>query len=234
MFKIKGTKSQGSCYCNKCKLVKKEDENYFKEFNLKSRNYLEILKTKKNINNNIKDWLNSNNDTIELSNELGELDLDNNNYNTNKGRWLKWINNSCRFDSIMTSYLFIFYSKNETNFNLSTNSGLKPLHKTIKALLNNVNSDDRYNFWSYVNYNQLDRGFLPLSLGEIGYITGIFKIFDDNFNYCIKIKKTIFCFSCQKKTENLFYSKCLLNINQQDLNCNELSKIINSKFLPTI
>ena len=53
------------------------------------------------------------------------------------------------------------------------NGGIKILHDSIRSLLENPFSEERYNFWSYVNINQLDRGDHPSNFGEIGFISGI-------------------------------------------------------------
>ena len=89
-------------YMNFLSFIKIEDEIFFKEFNLKSRNYEEILKYKKR-NDNYNVILNVTN-TKEKNNLSEDLDInkkeeneDNeiqNEINNNKGRWLKWVNNS--------------------------------------------------------------------------------------------------------------------------------------------
>ena len=91
----------------------------------------------------------------------------------------------------MTLYLFIFFSEKDKK-ELSANEGLKILNDSIRNLIENPNSDDRYNFCSYVNIKQLDRGDHPINLGDIGFISGIFKIFNQNTHYCLEIKKNKF------------------------------------------
>ena len=184
-------------FINFLSFIKKEDEFYFKEFNLKSRNYGEILKFKNIHKNNVlkeKDNSENSEDSEQLSikfeniinEEEEELEIDT---VLKKGRWLKWISNSCRFDAFMTIYLFILYSKTEKCSEMIKNEGLKILHDSMNSLLENPDSEDRFNFWSYVNMKQLDRGEYPLNFGEMGFISGIFKIFEENKYYCLSVKK---------------------------------------------
>ena len=226
-------------YINFLSFIKKEEEKIFKEFNLKSRNYGEILKYRNIHKYNIED------EDIQLddSNYIPDTDIIIEEMNTNeehiskginKGRWLKWTNNSCRFDAIMTLYLFLFYDENEINKEGINNEGMKILHESISTILENPFSEDRYNFWSYANLKQLDRGEHPLNFGEIGFISGIFTIFNDNLQYCIKLKKTFICFSCMRKAESTYNNNSLISIRTDDLKNNSLSQIVNNKFLPSI
>ena len=230
-------------YINFLSFIKKEDQTFFKEFNLKSRNYEEILKHKNIHKYNImneKGYEDTNNKIITDTDIIMESDIINEeeevNINDNikfKGKWLKWVNNSCRFDAIMTLYLFIFFSTDE-KVEVLNNEGLKILHDTIIKLLENPSSEDRYNFWSYVNIKQLDRGEHPLNFGEIGFISGIFNIFNDNSRYCLEVKKTQVCYSCQIRDQNIYYNNCLIPIKAEDLKYKSLAQIVNNKFLPSI
>ena len=112
--------------------------------------------------------------------------------------------------------------------------GIKILHDSIRSLLENHFSEERFNFWSYVNINQLDRGDHPLNFGEIGFISGIFNIFNQNILYCLELKEKQICYSCQNKEENSYFINCLISIKTEDLKYNNLSQIINNKFLPSI
>ena len=193
-------------YLNFLSFIKKEVEKYFKEFNIKSRNYLEILKYKNihknslsdiNLENSIEDIISEKTEN-SISYEIDYKEMENISYHS-KGKWLKWVNNSCRFDVIMTIYLFIFYPDNEKIYPNLNNEGIKILHESIRTLIDNPLSDDRFNFWSYVNLNQLDRGENPLNFGEIGFISGIFKIFDNNKKYCLQIKQKKYLLFMSKK-----------------------------------
>lgn len=180
-------------FINFLSFIKKEDEIYFKEFNAKSRNYREILKYK---GKNKKSGINIEEDNEEQEESISEnfiqediiIDED---CNHNKGEWLIWNNNSCRFDVLMTIYLFLFFQSNEEKNQNLINEGLKILHDTIKKLIDNPSSEDRYDFWSYININQIDRGEHKLEFGEMGFISGLFKLFDNNELYCLKIKKKL-------------------------------------------
>ena len=65
--------------------------------------------------------------------------------------WFKWLNNSCKFDVITTLYLCIFYSYDEHSLNYLTDEGINILHNTVKFLMNNPLSENRFNIWSYIN-----------------------------------------------------------------------------------
>ena len=133
-----------------------------------------------NLENSIEDIISEKTEN-SISYEIDYKEMENISYNS-KGKWLKWVNNSCRFDVIMTIYLFIFYPDNEKIYPNLNNEGIKILHESIRTLIDNPLSNDRFKFWTYVNLNQLDRGENPLNFGEIGFISGIFKIFDNNKN----------------------------------------------------
>ena len=136
-----------------------------------------------------------------------------------------WIN-----DNI---FILVFSYYEEKNQNL-INEGLKILHDTVKKLIDNPSSEDRYNFWSYININQIDRGEHKLEFGEMGFISGLFKLFDNNELYCLKIRKKIMCYSCSKIKEDIYYNKCLINLDNKALISKDMSQIINTKFLPSI
>ena len=83
--------------------IKKEDERLYKEYNLKGRNYSEILKymrIHKKINNI---------ETYNLSNSQDIIRSDNNAL-VHKGKCLIYTNNSCRYYVFMTLYLFYLIS----------------------------------------------------------------------------------------------------------------------------
>ena len=79
-------------------------------------------------------------------------------------------------------------------------------------MLYNPFSNLRYNFWSYANYLQLDRGENIVELGDMGYLSGLFKIFDNNPKYCLLIVKKDSCSLCHTtKTDDIF-KKSLISI----------------------
>ena len=178
---------------NYLNFIKSEDKKFFKEYNIKSRNFIEILKQKKgnsDINLNdvgiIDDYTNEEIKLISKDTIPIDLDLENEFkpeiIHPKKNQWLIWVNNSCRFDSLMTIYTFILYNYIENN-NIDIKDGLLILHKSIKSLIGNPFSEERFNFWSFANNNQLDRGYKKLEFGDIGFISGLFSIFDNYENF---------------------------------------------------
>ena len=106
--------------------IKKEDERFFKEFNLKSRNYNEIIKFKKRYKHNDDKNKILNFNIIEENRMLGK-------------KWLQNSNNSCRFDVFYTVYLLTLYHYVKDNFNnINLYEGISILHKTINSLLNKI------------------------------------------------------------------------------------------------
>ena len=57
----------------------------------------------------------------------------------------------------------------------------------MHELINDVASESRFYLWPYININQFDRGNNDISFGDMGYISGIFHIFDNNIDYCLDI-----------------------------------------------
>lgn len=133
-------------------------------------------------------------------------------------KWLKNNNNSCRFDVFYTCYLFCLYEFNESNYiNFKNNEGIIILHNTLISLYNNINSEDRYNFWSYANSLQIDRGINKVEFSEIGYLSGLFSIFNNLSYFCIEYEKMFNCCICNKiMSEKIFY-KNLISLNENDL-----------------
>lgn len=74
----------------------------------------------------------------------------------------------------------------------------------IKSLLNNPYSDEIFNFWSFFIFNQLNKGFNDLSLCEIGFIYGLFNIFNNNNQYCLLLKKNFFVMYTIKKQKKIY------------------------------
>jgi len=125
-------------FMNYLNFIKSEDKRIFKEYNIKSRNFFEILKQKnKNSDINLNDVdiinENTNEDNKLISKDKIPIDLDfenefkPENIHAQKIQWLIWVNNSCRFDSIMTIYTFILYNYIEKN-NIDIKDELLILH----------------------------------------------------------------------------------------------------------
>ena len=110
-------------YINFLSFIKGEDERFFKEFNIKSRNYAEILKFRKKsyLDTGAKD-VNTNNNKYN-SNDILMKDATSI-INNESANWLKWLNNSCRFDVITTIYLYLYYTYNEVNKQFTDNEGI--------------------------------------------------------------------------------------------------------------
>ena len=94
---------------------------------------------------------------------------------------------------------------NKLNNNISIDNGISILHNCVKNLIINPYLNVKYDFWPYDNYLQFDRGEKKVDLGEMGYLSGLFKIFDNNSNYCILIVKNESCRLCHiSKSRDIF------------------------------
>ena len=71
---------------------------------------------------------------------------------------MAYSNNSCRFDVFMTIYLFVFKDFMESNNITNMNYDILNLNTTINALLNDIYSEEKYKFWSFINNTQIDKG----------------------------------------------------------------------------
>ena len=129
----------------------------------------------------------------------------------------------------MIIYTFVLYNYIEKN-NKDIKDGLLILHNSIKSLIENPFREERFNFQSFANNNQLDRGYNKLEFGDIGYISGLFSLFDNYENFCIKILKKSACFNCKKEMENYLEMKSLISISSDDTNFQDISHIINAKY----
>ena len=94
------------------------------------------------------------------------------------------------------------------------------MHNTVKSLINDPLSENRFNIWSYININQYDRGIDEISFGEMGYLSGVFRIFDNNSKYCLDIVKKSLCYVCKKENIYNLNAKCLFAISESDLKLN--------------
>ena len=153
------------------------------------------------------------------------------------GQWLSYTNNSCRFDEFMTLYLLIFKNYIISNKNLKVyfeiNEIVKALDEVILNLLNDINSPSRYEFWSLINNILIDRGFTENYLGSMGYISGLFSIFREDEDFCLKIKESSICILCNDTTSRTYYGNPLIRIYKQDLNTTSLLSLIKLKYLPS-
>ena len=98
----------------------------------------------------------------------------------------------------MTLYLLIFKKYIVTKKNLleyfKNNKVIELLDRVISDLLIDLDSESRYDFWSMIDDLQKDRGDTKNYFGSMGYITGLFSIFKNDEDFCLKIKEINNCF----------------------------------------
>ena len=68
----------------------------------------------------------------------------------------------------------------------------------------------------------------------MGFISGLIKLFDNNIQYCLEIKKKTVCYGFAKPNENIYYNKCLITLDNMSLSSKDPSQVITTKFLPSI
>ena len=211
-------------YLNFVSFIKKEDKRFYNEIYNKSRDYNEILKSHNKFRNKYKS-----------DNFFKDKNIDNTNL---KGIWLKNINNSCRYDVLMTIYLFIFKKiieqKQNVNEYFKTHPIIHKLDEVVYSLSIDINSESRYDFWSLIDTLNIDNDFNNNTFGQMGYISGIFSIFNEDKDFCIEIREDSFCYLCQKKFSKLFFSKFLIPIHINDIKASNIKSLLILKFLPSI
>ena len=90
--------------------------------------------------------------------------------------------------------------------------------------MNDPESEESFKLWRYYDCLKLDTNFKS---SKEGYITGLFKIFENNIDFCLqyeKISKYIICLKDGKI--NIFYNP-LIALDINIINIGNLDKIIN-------
>lgn len=136
-------------------------------------------------------------------------------------------------------FIFILYFKNlEWNkFKEQPPKNRNPPYfygNTITALLIDINNNDRFKFWNYINTIQIDKGYKDHKFGDTGYISGLFSLFNNNSKFCIECEKNILCYVYKKESTVNLYNISLISISMEDLNYNNLDNIICLKFFPRV
>ena len=148
--------------------------------------------------------------------------------------WLKYSNNSCRYDVFCTFYIFSIYDFIEDNYN-NVNNLLKHTHNLMKNILNNPTDDNRKIIWDYFINMQIDKYSTAINdkntvvetgFGKSGYIIQLFKIFKNNTYFCLKEIRNEICEICS-------YNKNYpVSLHDHIIACNEYT--INFKKIETI
>ena len=118
----------------------------------------------------------------------------------------------------MTLYLFgikpFIDNLNDNNY-LKDKELLYKLNETVDILKNNPNDECKENYWSYIDNKRLDGDNEQVSFfGEFGYITGLFRTFKDNINFCLKIRLNEKCMFNNWISKNIeYFYDTLIKIN---------------------
>ena len=155
-------------------------------------------------------------------------------FNNKDINWIKWKFNSCRYDVFITLYIATFqlFLKDKLN---ECNNLINSLNKISLELLHDNESYSRFTFWKNCDNNNLDvpDKFTSLYLKD-GFISGLFSIYNNNDNFCIRYNIINQCYKCGFYKEKKEYSKCLINITEELLNFNNINNIIAYKYQYTI
>ena len=205
-----------------------EDERFYEMIINKINNVQLIIQDRPIYNKNISNIL-LNNYKNYISEKNLNIDID----QKSKSNWLKWINNSCRYDSLLTLYLLVFKNyidlKDKYEY-LSKFALINKLDTTINILMKDPESEERFKLWSYYDFLKLDTNSNKSLFGEEGYITGLFKIFENNNDFCLVYEKISKCIICLKEEKNNLFYNPLIPLDINIINIGNLEKIINYKF----
>ena len=150
--------------------------------------------------------------------------------------WIKYNQYSCRYDSFLTMFIFCMYeyiSLFTTKINIHIKFLLEKTKKIIKGEFEIIDE-----IWKYFIKENIDilktntingiKIIVDDGFHEIGYVNQLYKIFENEELFCIKIIKKGECINCNYK--NIFsheYLKPLISINSNYLNIFKLENIIN-------
>ena len=125
--------------------------------------------------------------------------------NINEVKWIKWIFNSCRYDSFITLYITTFEKYLRDNL-ADCNMFINSLNKVALDLIHDPGSYSRFDFWKECHNYGLDvpNKFTSLYLKE-GYISGLFSIYNNNDKFYIKTDIINQCFKCWFYKEKKMY-----------------------------
>ena len=100
--------------------------------------------------------------------------------------------------------------------------------------MNDPESEERFKLWSYYDFLKLDTNSNKSIFGEEGYITGLFKIFENNNDFCLEYEKISKCIICFIEEKNILFYNPLIALDINIINIGNLGKIINYKFSMSI
>lgn len=141
-----------------------------------------LINDKKNFTNSINDNYKPNINDINLNEIEENISL----LKINEVNWIKWKFNSCRYDSFITLYITTFekYLRDKlSDCKILINS----LNKVTLEIIQDPGAYSRFEFWRECDNYGLDvpNKFTSLYLKE-GYISGLFTIYNNNDDFCIK------------------------------------------------
>jgi len=154
--------------------------------------------------------------------------------------WLKYTNNSCRYDVFCTFYIFIIYDFIEENFSYC-NENLKNIHLLMKNIKSNPTEENKNILWKYCINKKIDimetqienkNIVIDNGFGESGFIIQLFGIFKANNNFCLKEQRNEKCQICNNlKIINEEYHNHIICISESDLKFQNIETIISFKLI---
>ena len=151
----------------------------------------------------------------------------------NNIKCLKWQDNSCRYDAILTLYLLMInpYIEKKGKYSYIQKYDLiYKLDTAVSILINDPVNEEIFKLWSFFDTLKFDTGKESL-FGEHGYISGLFKIFNNNLDFCLELNKKSTCIICNKETTVTYIHKCLISLNKDEILISNLEKILIINFL---
>ena len=145
--------------------------------------------------------------------------------------WLRYANNSCRYDVFITLYIFILYDYIQDNLTLMSET-IKDIHGIKTNIKSEPNHEGINNWWLYSIKQKIDierteinnsDNIAQSGFGNNGAIVQLFSIFKNNEEFCIKEKRQEICQICNniKEFESSYHSHLII-IDEAGLNMNNI------------
>ena len=190
---------------------KKHLSNWLNFINfIKSESVNSLEKLKSNANSNVRYKEKFSKFGIEKYNEKKT--------NVSNINWIRNINNSCRYDSFITLFAFVFnpYIEGIEDKKLLNKHILK-INEFVKKIIETKNSEYQLKIWKYFIDNKIDilsndsDGF-----GKFGYVAQLFAIFKNSKLFCLQESQISVCKLCKNKVELPWLMKSsLLEISKE-------------------
>ena len=180
-------------------------------------------------------YLDKTNISIKSLNNDISISLNSTNEFLTKFPWIIYNNNSCRYDSFITLFIFCLYGKLKTFYFDELNFHIQFLINKCTDIIN-LKFEIIDDIWQYFIINQInvlktekinnenitiDDGF-----HKFGFVNQLFNIFNNSKIFCIEYSKSILCDVCKFNLPALkYYHNCMVCITEDLLNLKKLENV---------